>query len=179
MSFKEDIYEPQVIVLAVFGQNNQLSETDLHQHILYPLLEEWGRTPDTILLPNDGKVAFDIQEWAESIYIKTKVFHSDWAQHGKVAQILRNDRMMKECTHSLFFLSSRAKRLEQFAEKWVCKKKEVFTFMEGQLTHLVPPDIPPEVPPENPRKSHKKASARDHKSNTGTMLKWLKYQTKE
>jgi hypothetical protein len=167
MSLNDEIYEPQVIVLAIFGQNNQLTETDLHQNVLYPLLEEWGRTPDTILLPNDGKVASDINEWAESLHIKTKVFYSDWTQHGKIAQILRNDRMMKECTHSLFFLSSRSKRLEQYAEKWTMKNKEVFTFDGAQLIQLLPQTRP------------EKASTHDHKSNTGTMLKWLKYQKKE
>ncbi len=171
MSLEKEIYEPQIIVLAVFGQNNVLSSDTLHQEILYPLLEEWGRTPDMILLPNDGKIASDIQEWAESIHIKTKVFYSDWTQHGKIAQILRNDRMMKESTHSLFFLSSRSKQLEKFAEKWASKEKHIFTYMKDQLTHL--------VPPETPQKNPVKALAHDHKSDKGTMLKWLKYQTTE
>jgi hypothetical protein len=171
MSLEDDIYEPQLIVLAVFGQNNALSTSTLHQEILYPLLEEWGRTPDMILLPNEGKTASDIQEWAESIHIKTKVFFSDWSQHGKIAQILRNDRMMKESTHSLFFLSTRSKRLEQFAEKWASKDRQVFTYAEDQLTHLVPPEIP--------QKNPVKALAHDHKSDKGTMLTWLKYQKTE
>lgn len=169
MSLEDEVYEPQVIVFAVFGQNSHLSDSELHESILYPLLEEWGRTPDTILLPTDGKIACAIHEWAESLHIKTKQFHSDWIHHGKIAQVLRDDRMIKECTHALFFLSSRSKRLNDFAEKWFKKGKEVFTWHpENHLERL-----------SHPEKSPEKASGHDHKSNKGTMLTWLKCQMTE
>lgn len=162
------IGEPSVIVLGVFGQCSTLSDTELHETILQPLLEEWGRTPDHLLLPTDSSMACSIQDWAESLHLKTTLFYSDWTRNGKIAQVLRDDRMIKECTHALIFLTSRTKRLESFAEKWARKGKDTFTWHPEH--HLVQIQI---------EKDPVKASTHDRKSNKGTMLTWLKCQKKE
>lgn len=163
-----EICEPSVIVLGIFGQCSSLTDIELHETVLHPLLEEWGRTPDHILLPTDSTIACSIQDWAESLHIKTQLFYSDWTRNGKIAQVLRNDRMIKECTHALIFLTSRTKRLEAFSEKWARKGKSVFTWDSEQ--HLVQIQIETDL---------LMASKHDHKSNKGTMLTWLKCQKKE
>lgn len=168
MSFSEEIFTPEPIVLAVFGQSTTLTDTDLHHEILHPLLAEWERPPDTILLPTESKTGADIQDWAETLHLRTTLFHSDWKRNGRIAQVLRDDRMIKECTHALIFLTTRTKRLESFAEKWARKGKTVFTWHpEHRLVQL---QI--ETDPEP-------ASTPAHKSDKGTMLTWLKCQTTE
>ena len=131
-------------------------------------MEEWGRTPDHLLLPTDSAIASAIHDWAESLRLKTTLFYSDWTRNGKIAQVLRDDRMIKECTHALIFLTSRTKRLEAFSEKWARKGKHVFTWHPEQ--HLVQIQIEMDPVP---------ASTHGRKSNKGTMLTWLKCQTKE
>lgn len=167
-TLNEEVFEPNVIVLGVFGYTNSVTEQDLHENTLNLILQEIGRIPDKILLPSEGNSSIYINEWAESLRIKTQIFQADWIRNGKIAQIIRDDRIQKECTHSLIFLSKRSTRLEKFAEKIAKKGKIVFTSSHNQtLTQL--------------EKLHSEpadqASTHAHKSDKGTMLKWLKYQT--
>lgn len=167
MSLNETVYRPQVILFALFGQNNQLTETEI-QALMASLVEEWGRTPDRVLIPSEGKSSAYLLEWAESLGLPTALFHCDWMRNGKTAQILRDDRMMKECTHALCFLSSRSKRMETFAEKWTRKGKTVFTWSTEEGLVQLEMDHEP-----------KKGSTPDRKSNKGTMLEWLQCPLKE
>lgn len=167
-TFNEEIFEPNVIVLGVFGHTNSISEQDLHENTLNLILQEIQCIPDKVLLPSEGHSSIYINEWAESLRIKTQIFQSDWIRNGKIAQIIRDDRIQKECTHALVFLSKRSTRLEKFAEKLAKKGKVVFTSSDNQtLTQL--------------EKSHSEradqASVPARKSDKGTMLKWLKCQT--
>jgi hypothetical protein len=166
------IYEPEIIVLSVFGNTNKVSELELQDNILTLILQELGRTPDKILIPSEGNSSIYIQEWAEALHIKNQVFHSDWARNGKIAQILRDDRMAKECTHALVFLSQKSNRLEKFAEKLCKKGKNVFTsshnqqLMQFELMHYE--SCQPSL----------KALEHVRKSNKGKEQTLLKYQKK-
>jgi hypothetical protein len=174
MPLNDIIYEPDVIVLSVFGNTNKVSEQDLQDNTLTLILQELGRTPDKILIPAEGNSSIYIQEWAESLHIKTQVFQSDWARNGKIAQILRDDRMAKECTHALVFLPAPrggkiATRLEKFAEKLCKKSKIVFTSSHNQTLSQFEMSSSEHSPPS-------KASEHAHKSSKGTEQMWLKYQ---
>ena len=131
----DDIFEPTIIVIGVFG-SNKVSEQDLQENTLRLILQELGRMPDKILIPTEGNSSIYIQEWAEALHIKTQIFQADWARNGKRAQYIRDDRITKECTHALVFLSQKSTRLEKFAET-LCKKKIVFTSHNQILTQLV------------------------------------------
>jgi hypothetical protein len=175
MSLNDDIYEPNVIVLAVFGSTNKVSEQDLQDNTLMLILQELGRTPDKVLIPTEGNSSIYIENWAESLGIKRQVFQADWARNGKIAQILRDDRMAKECTHALVFLpapraNQQSARLEKFAEKLCKKGKTVFTSSHNQqLTQL-----------EMLKNEQKplKVSEPARKSDKGIMQMWQKYQKK-
>jgi hypothetical protein len=166
-TLEDTIYEPQIIVLGVFGYTNKVSEQDIQDNTLNLILRELGRTPDKVLIPSDGNSSIYIQEWAESLGIKTQTFQSDWGRNGKVAQIIRDDRMFKECTHALVFLSQKSQRLEKFAEKMCKKGKIVFTSSHNQQMTLL-----------ELSQSEQKASERARKSDTGIMQMWQKYQKK-
>jgi hypothetical protein len=160
------------IIWGIFGCSNKISERDLQDLVLVPILQELGRTPDKILLPSEGNTSIYLQEWADSLRIKTQVFQSDWARNGRIAQILRDDRMQKECTHMLVFLPPRSDRLGKMAEKMVKKGKVVFTSSADlTLTQLV-------LPPESASvENSSKASVRARKSNTETGQPLLKFQS--
>jgi hypothetical protein len=170
MSLEDIIYEPDVIVLGVFGNSNKVSESDLQENTLTLILQEIGRPPDKVLVPSEGNSSIYIQEWADSLKIKTQVFQADWMKNGRAAAILRDDRISKECTHALVFLSEKSTRLEKYAEKLAKKGKTVFTSSHNQtLTQL-------EMSHLEPSPTVKKASARAHKSSKGIAQMWQKYQ---
>lgn len=162
------IETPSIIIWGIFGHSDKIRERDLQDQVLVPILQELGRMPDKILLPSEGNTSIYLQEWAESLHIKTQVFQSDWARNGRIAQILRDDRMRKECTHALVFLSPRSDKLEKMSVSMSKKGKVVFTSSADlTLTQLVlqPATLP--VP----------ASTRGRKSNTQTEQPLLKFQS--
>lgn len=163
---KEVLFQPEVIVLGIFGSTNKLSEQDVQDNILTILLQECKQIPDKILIPSEGNSSLYIQSWAESLHITTQAFQSDWARNGKMAQIIRDDRIQKECTHAVVFPSLRSTRLEKMAEKMARKGKTVYTF-NNALLHICPSS--PSLP----------ASTRARKSNKGTGQTLLKFQMKE
>lgn len=163
----DTLFSPDLFILAIFGYNNKISENDLQEKVLLPVLEEIGKIPTKILVPSEGNSSIYIQDWAESLHIKTQIFQSDWMRNGRIAQIIRDDKMVKECTHALYFLSSRSNRLEQTSEKTARKGKTVFTVDSNyMLTQL---EIEPSPPPI-------RASKHAHKSNKEIMPMLLKYQ---
>ena len=172
MSLDDEIYEPEVFVLGVFGNTNKVSEQDLQDNTLNLILRELGRTPDKVLIPTEGNSSIYIQDWAESLGIKVQTFQADWARNGKIAQILRDDRMAKECTHALVFLSQKSTRLEKFAEKMCKKGKNVFTSSHNQT--LIQLEMSHSLLPQ-PSKASKLA----HKSSKGKEQTLLKYRKKE
>ena len=161
-SVLEDVRLPTMHIWSVFGHTNRCSEECIQEKMLAPLLQELGHVPDRILLPSEGHSSIYLQHWAESLRIQTQVFHADWARNGRVAQILRDDRMQKECTHALVFLSSKSNRMQQFAEKLVKKGKVVLTITDLSPTRLA-----------SAPSAHAATSANGRKSNKGTMLSFL------
>ena len=163
MSCLDDtVFQPKVIVIAVFGNTNKVSEQDIQDNTLIPILKELGRPPDKVLIPTEGNSSIYIQDWAEALHIKSQTFHSDWIKNGRIAQIIRDDRMAKECTHALVFLSQKSTRLEKMAEKMCKKGKIVFTLSHDQiLTQL---ELLESI---KPKASKPKASKPDHTLGKG------------
>ena len=171
-SLDDDIFQPNVIIVAIFGNTNKVSEQDIQDNTLIPILKELGRPPDKVLIPTEGNSSIYIQDWAEALYIKSQTFHSDWIKNGRIAQIIRDDRMAKECTHALVFLSQKSTRLEKMAEKMCKKGKVVFTLSHNQiLTQL-------ELSESIQKASKQKASKPDHTLGKGKETTLWKYQMK-
>lgn len=164
----DDIFQPNVIVFAIFGNTNKVLEQDIQDNTLTPILKELGRPPDKVLIPTEGNSSIYIQDWTEALHIKSQTFHSDWNKNGRIAQIIRDDRMVKECTHALVFLSHKSTRLEKMAEKMCKKGKIVFTSSHNQTLTQLEMLEPLETALEHARKLGK-----------GKAQKSQKYQTKE
>jgi hypothetical protein len=164
----EELYTPTIIILGVFGYQNKMLFTDV-QEIMTGILQEIERLPDKILVPSEGNSSMYVQDWAESLHIKTQIFQSDWMRNGKSAQRFRDERIQKECTHALVFLSNRSDRLEKYAESLAKKGKIVFSNNQGgqpQQKHLVMISV-------------EQASTPVRKSSKGTKQTLLKFQKKE
>jgi hypothetical protein len=121
------------IILGIFG-TVKIPENEV-QDILTLILQELRRMPDIILIPTEGNSSIYIQDWAESLRIKTQIFHSDWVKNGKIAQIIRDNRIAKECSHALVFIKSntgstlsKLSKLSKLSETLCRKGKIVFTF---------------------------------------------------
>ncbi len=161
------IRTPDVIILGILGYNSKMSEKVLYDTVLNPILEELGRYPDRILIPTEGNTSIYIQDWAETFRIPFQAFHADWIKYGRIAQILRDDRIQKECTHTLIFLGAKSNKMEKIGEKLAKKGKTVFTssYHTHELEQLV------WEPPQ-------KALEPVHKLDTGIKQLWQKYQKK-
>lgn len=137
-------HAPTQICLGIFGSRTgkHLTETQIIQTILTPILQELGRLPDKVLVPSDGDSSMYIQCWAEDLRIPCQTFMADWSKSGKMASILRDARIQSECTHALLFLSPKSTRYEKLAEGMIKHKhspKTVFTvtYQDCALENLV------------------------------------------
>lgn len=162
----EELYTPDIVILGVFGYQNTVTFADIQETVLISIVEEIGCIPDKILLPSEGNSSMYVQDWAESLHIKTQVFQSDWKRNGRSAQRFRDERIQKECTHALVFLSKRSDRLEKYAESLAKKGKIVFTSSHTQIVTML-------------SCSEEPASTPAHKSGKGTKQTLLKFQKKE
>ena len=146
--------------MGILGHTNKQSEQSLIETVLTPLLQEFGRVPDRILLPSEGNSSIYLQEWADSLRIKTQVFHSDWKSHGKIAQILRDDRIKQESTHVLLFVGPRSTTWEKVATSLA--RKGAYVVTSSNAEPIVHWQLDAEVP--------------DRKSNTKRGQQFLKFQ---
>jgi hypothetical protein len=144
-----------------------MTEHDIQDQLIFPILQEVGVPPSHILLPAEGNSSIYIQAWAEALHIPTRVFQPNWVRNGRIAQILRDEQIQKDCTHAIVFLAPRSNRLERMAEKMAKKGKVVFTSSTDlSLTQLV-------SPPE----TYAPSSTNARKSGKGTMQPLLKFQS--
>lgn len=116
----------QPIALGILGTHNQITKEDIHEKILHPLMSVFGRLPDKIILPSEGVSSAYISVWAERNHIDTHCVEADWKKLQKKAAILRDARILKECTHLLAFLGPRSRSHEQTSIRQVKKGKRVF-----------------------------------------------------
>lgn len=171
----EEIFTPSMIILGIFGHTNKVTEKDLHENTLTLLLQELGRLPDKVLVPAEGNSSIYIQLWAESLGITVQIFQSDWARNGKVAQIIRDNRINSESTHALVILSESiktAEKWEKFAMKAAKKGKHVFTSSSDQTLTCY------EVSSCVHEKRAQQDSTPVRKSDTKIAQMWQKYQKK-
>lgn len=155
------------MIWGIFGTSNHITEQEVQDNVLHPILQEVGAPPSMILLPAEGRSSIYIQAWAEALHISTRVFQADWVRHGRIAQIMRDEQVQTMCSHAIVFLPPRSERLGKMAEKMAKKGKTVFTSSTDlSLTQLV----------SQPATSAP-SSVRARKSSKGTTQLLLKFQS--
>lgn len=127
MDFDTDIrIVGKPILLGILGTHNQISKEDIHEKVLHPLMSALGRLPDKILLPSEGTSSAFVSIWAERSNIDTHCVEADWRKFQRKAAILRDARILKDCTHLLVFVGARSRSNEQTAIRQAKKGKQVF-----------------------------------------------------
>jgi hypothetical protein len=114
------------IYLGVLGIHNQITKEEIHEKVLHPLMSVLGRMPDKILLPSEGTSSALISIWAERGHIDTQCVEADWRKFQRKAGILRDARILKECTHLLTFVGAKSRSNEATAIRHAKKGKQVF-----------------------------------------------------
>ncbi len=149
--------------LGVLGTRTDVDSSKYVDGILLPILEEWGRIPERVILPAEGGSSIMIGEWAEQMKVPTQIYEADWFRHKRRAKIFRDARIQQESTHFLIFLNKRSTFNEQLAERLARSGKHVCTvsYTDWEVTMLIPSSTPPSAPP----------TTRGSKRGIGTTLK--------
>ena len=114
------------IHVGILGVHNTITKEDIHEKILHPLMSVLGRLPDKILLPSEGTSSAYISLWSERHHVDTHCVEADWRKFQRKAGILRDARILKECTHLVVFVGAKSRSYEQTAIRYAKKGKQVF-----------------------------------------------------
>lgn len=123
----EDIKRAEPLFLGVIGSRTDATQERLCDDVLLPILQELGRMPDKMLLPDEGASSIYISDWADTMRIPSQVFQCDWQRHGKRAKIFRDSRIQEDSTHFIIFLQKRSEFNEKLATRLARKGYRVFT----------------------------------------------------
>lgn len=118
----------QPLYLGVLGSRQDLSEKQIREEILFPLLEVFGRPPEQVIVPVEGVTSMYISDWAETLKIPTQIYEADWHRHKRRAKLFRDFRIQKESSCFLIFLNKRSNFNEKLSERLAKQGKRVFTF---------------------------------------------------
>ena len=125
--------QSQNTILGVLGSSTSKRWTreTVADSIMNPVLGEFEKLPDTILLASEGTVSILIQMWSEAHRVQCKVLETDWSRMGRKARAVRDSKIMKEATHLLIFLGIRSDYYEKIAMREAKKGRTVFTVAAG------------------------------------------------
>ena len=93
---QDDLVTPTVHVVAIFAR--QTRTTDEWHAIMHKYIKHVGIIPTLLLIPSDGPTA--VVEWAELLHIQVRSCYAAWKK-GKFAGHVRDELMIRECTHVL------------------------------------------------------------------------------
>ncbi len=159
--------------LGVLGSRTDVDGSKYVDGILTPLLEEWGRLPERVILPAEGGSSIMIGDWADKLKVPTQIYEADWFRHKRRAKIFRDARIQQEATHFLIFLNQRSTFNETLAERLARQGKSVCTvsYKDWEVTMLIPSSTPPSVPPT--KRASKRGTGTKSKSQRSTQSKDL------
>lgn len=171
----EDIKRAEPLFLGVIGSRTDATEERIRDEVLLPILQELGRMPDKMLLPDEGTSSIYISDWADTMRIPSQVFQCDWQRHGKRAKIFRDSRIQEDSTHFIIFLQKRSEFNEKLGTRLARKGYKVFTvaYKDWSLEELTLTDPPgtEQQPPSHqrspPSSQHSAPAKRGRKPGIG------------
>lgn len=125
--FGETIQRQTPIYLGILGKTESATQNRIYEDVLHPLLSEWKRLPEKMIVSSEGTSSALLSIWAERNEIECKVIEADYRKLGRRAGFLRDARIVKECTHLLVFLGPRSPKNQELAEREAKKGKSVYT----------------------------------------------------
>ncbi len=177
--FSDDIFtdEPTVepthhLFLGVIGSRTDATQQKLVEEVINPILQDLGKPPEKLLLPEEGISSIYLSDWGESLKIPTQVYQADWHRHQRRAKLFRDLRIQEESTHFLIFLNKRSNSNETLAHRLARKGRTVYTVTYStwdieKLTGQCQED-PREQSPRIPHASRAGPAKRGRKPGTGT-----------
>ena len=166
------VIEEKPILLGVIGSRTDADQTKLIDTILMPLLQEIGKPPEKLILPEEGISSIFLSDWAESLKIPHQIYQADWFKHQRRAKIFRDSRIQEESNHFLIFLNKRSEFNEKLATRLARKGNRVFTvtYSDWSLEELI---VSQESHPSNSKSSPSSTGARrGRKPGTGKAQAW-------
>lgn len=120
------------LCLGVLGKREDISKQDLHDKILHPMLEQFGKVPDIVYVSSEGMTSALVSAWAERCEIKFEVIHADVRKLGRKAFALRDGRILKAATHLLVFEQPKSEYIVKLGIRELKKGKRVFSVSAGK-----------------------------------------------
>lgn len=125
--FGETIQKQNPIYLGILGKTESATQNRIYEDVLHPLLSEWTRMPEKMIVSSEGTSSALLSIWAERNEVDCQVIEADYRKLGRRAGFLRDARIVKESTHLLIFLGPRSPKNQQLAEREAKKGKTVYT----------------------------------------------------
>ena len=146
------------IFLGILGSRTDATHEKILEEVLMPILQELGRPPDKVLLPEEGTSTIYISDWADSLKIPSQLYQCDWQRHGKRARLFRDVRIQEESTHFIVFLNKRSEFNEKLGTRLARKGYRVFTvaYKDWSIEELVVSSLRDRQETEQPPQSHRK-----------------------
>lgn len=137
--FGETFVKRTPIYFGILGKTEKATQQRIYEDVLHPLLSEWSRFPDKMIVSSEGTSSALLSIWAERNEIECQVIEADYRKLGRKAGFLRDARIVKECTHLLVVVTPRSDKLQQVAEREAKKGKVVYTVDSTtfELTELI------------------------------------------
>lgn len=170
----EAIQRAEPLYLGVIGSRTDATQEKIVECVMTPILEELGRVPDKVLLPEEGTSSIWLNDWADSLKIPCTVYQADWYKHQRRAKIFRDARIQEESTHFIIFLNKRSEFNEKLATRLARRGYTVFTVAYSdwaieQLTcHPASEPEPPSHPRSPPSSQPSARAGRGRTPGTGT-----------
>ena len=171
------VIEEKPILLGVIGSRTDADQTKLIDTILIPLLQEIGKPPEKLLLPEEGLSSIFLSDWAESLKIPHQIYQADWFKHQRRAKIFRDSRIQEESNHFLIFLNKRSEFNEKLATRLARKGNRVFTVtysdwsLEELIVHQEPPNLKSSPASTGARRGRKPNTEKEQASRQLTQSK--------
>lgn len=124
------------ICLGVLGKREDITQEQMREKVLHPILAVLKKVPEMIFLPSDGASSAVIGAWAERCEVPNETIHADFRKLGRRAFVMRDARILKESTHLLLFEQPKSEYIVKLGIREIKKGKTVFSVSAGKNWEL-------------------------------------------
>ena len=124
------------ICLGVLGKREDISQENMRDKVLHPILAVLGKVPDIVYMPSDGTSSAVIGAWTDRCEINNEMIHADFRKLGRRAFAMRDARILKDASDILVFEQPKSEYLVKLAIREMKKGKRVFSVSAGKNWEL-------------------------------------------
>lgn len=120
------------ICLGVLGKREDISQEDMREKIIHPMLSLLKNVPNKINLSSDGQSSALIGAWADRCEIENEVIRADFRKLGRRAFAMRDARILKDASHILIFEQPKSEYLVKVGIREMKKGRTIFSVSPGK-----------------------------------------------